>query len=65
MPKRREDLGVGPGSRCRHLWVASTVMRSGIDRSPLGCHGPGGRSGPVFMTFRVRRQDVLSESRMR
>ena len=45
--------------------VASTVVSHQHDHGPLGCHGPGGWSGSLLGTFRVRRQDVLSESRMR
>ena len=65
MPKRRENLDGGAGSRCRHAVVASPVLSAGVDRSPLGFHGPSGRSSSAFTTFRVRRQDILSEGRMR
>ena len=56
MPKRREDLGVGRGSHGREQ--SSRSEYAGVPR-------PGRLIGWLLVTFRVRRRDVLSESRMR
>ena len=44
MPKRREDLGVGPGSHSRPQVVVLAVASNRVDRSTLGRHGSGGWS---------------------
>ncbi len=63
-PKRRENLGVGLGSHCRPRWWhwrLRAIESIGVRWVPR----PGRLVGWLLVTFRVRRRDVLSESRMR